>query len=326
MADETELEIKILPDEDVNAEAAQAADEKAAAKAGEQKIAAKVDDPAVQELMSQYKDLEAREQAANQRASQAEQEAAQARDEAQRATKQASTSQLDTVSTALAAAKSDADSAKKDIKAAKEAGDIDAEVEAQDRLAQARADERRLDEAKYDLEQRAKVPPKQQPKTPSDPVEAYISNRTEPTAKWLRAHSDYIRDPRKQAKLSAAHYDAEGEGLVADTAEYFKHVEKFLGITKDETDTTKAANEAPQRKPPPVAPGSTNVNGGNGGSPVVTLSRGEAAAAQDGTLVWNYDDPKGKFKKGEPIGIQEFARRKLSQQKQGLHDRNSYEA
>lgn len=326
--EDTELEIKILPDEEVNAETAQTADEKAAAKAAEQKITTKVADPAVEELMAQYKDLEARERATSQRASQAEQDAATARAEAERATKQASTSQLDTVNTAIAAAKSDIDSAKKDIKAAKEAGDIEAEVEALERMNTAIADQSRLNEAKYDLEMRAKAPPKQPPRAPADPVEAYIANRTEPTARWLRQHTDFISDPRKQAKLSAAHFDAEGEGLVADTPEYFDHVERFLGITKGEPDTTKkAAIEAPQgRRPPPVAPGSTNVNGGNGGSPQVILTKGEAAAAQDGTLVWNYDDPKGKFKKGEPIGIQEFARRKLAQQRQGLHDRNSYEA
>ena len=319
MADkEADIEIKILPDEDANADAAQVHDEKAAGK-----IEAKVDDPAVQELMSQYKELEAREQSASQRASQAEQDAAQARKEAERAHKQASTSQLDTVNTAIAAIKSDVDTAKRDLRAAKDAGDIDAEIDAQDRLAQARADERRLDEAKYDLEQRAKAPP-QLPKAPTDPVEAYIQNRTEPTAQWLRKHSEFIRDPRKQAKLSAAHFDAEGEGIVADTPEYFAHVERFLGI--DQAPAAKAAAVPNQRRGPPVAPGSPNVNGGNGGGPQVMLTRSEAASAQDGTLVWNYDDPKGKFKKGEPIGIQEFARRKMAQQKQGLYDRNQYEA
>lgn len=325
-----ELEIKIIPDEDANVEAAQAADEKAAAKT-EQKVETKVVDPAVQDLMAQYKELEGREAETNRRNAALEREKAQLRTEAETAKKQVTHSQLDTVVTALSAAQADAESAKRDLRMAREAGDIDAEVEAADRLARARADERRLDEAKSDLEARAKAPPRREaPQPPSDPVEAYIQGRTEPTAKWLRAHPDFIRDPRKQAKLSAAHYDAEGDGLVADTPEYFAHVEKFLGISKDEPVTKAAPTEAAQVRPrasAPVAPGSAVANGGNGGggSPVMLTAR-EAAAAQDGTLVYNYDDPKGKFKKGDPIGLQEMARRKLAMQKQGLYDKSAYEA
>jgi hypothetical protein len=145
----------------------------------------------------------------------------------------------------------------------------------------------------------------------------------------LRAHPDFIRDPRKQAKLTAAHYDAEGEGLVADTPEYFAHVERFLGITKGEAVAKSTPTEAAQVKPrasAPVAPGSAVSNNGNGGSPQVMLTAREAAAAQDGTLVYNYDDPKGKFKNGDPIGLQEMARRKLAMQKQGLYDKSAYEA
>ncbi|MGB4781060.1 hypothetical protein, partial [Candidatus Methylomirabilis sp.] len=321
MADDDiqELEIKIIPDEEANAEAAQAADEKVIAKKAE--ISTEVKDPAVQDLMAQYKELEGRQAETERRRIDAEQEAARHRTEAETAKKQVASSQVDTVTTALNAAKADAEQAKRDIRSAKDAGDIDAEIDAQDRLAQARADERRLDEAKSDLESRAKAPPKREAPQQTDPVEAYIQGRTAPTAQWLRAHPEFIRDPRKQAKLSAAHYDAEGEGLVADTPAYFDHVEKFLGIGIDK----KAPIDAPQVKPrasAPVAPGSSVSNGGSGSGPVVTLTRGEALAATDGTHVWTYEDPtgKGRWKKGDVLGTQEFARRKLAMQKQGLYD------
>ena len=54
------------------------------------------------------------------------------------------------------------------------------------------------------------------------------------------------------------------------------------------------------------------------------LTKGEAQSATDGTLVYNFDDPSGhkKFKKGDPIGIEEMARRKREMKKQGLYDRN----
>ena len=312
MADEPELEIKIIPDEEANVEAAQKAEEK---------VVAKTDD-ATADLVAQYKELEGREAEANRRREQAEAESARNRAEAEAAKKQVANSQFDTVSTALNASKAEAEQAKRDIRAAKDAGDIDAEIEAQDRLAQARADERRLDEARAELEARAKAPPRREP-PPSDPVEAYVQGRTAPTANWLRAHPEFIKDSRKQSKLTAAHFDAEGEGLVADTPAYFAHVEKFLGISGNGA----APTEAPQVKPratAPVAPGSAVANGGTS-SPVVNLTKREADAAIDGTHVWNYNDPKGKFKKGDPIGHQEFARRKMAMQKQGLYDRMNTE-
>lgn len=328
MADEAELEIKIIPDEEANVEAAQAADEKVIKK---DEISTEVKDPAMQELMAQYKDLEGREAEKDKRLAEAEREKERLRGEAEGAKKQVANSHLDTVTTALNSAKSDAEQAKRDIRTAKDANDIDAEIDAQDRLAQARADERRLDEAKSDLEARAKAPPKRQA-APSDPVEAYVQGRTAPTASWLRAHPEFITDQRKQAKLTAAHYDAEGDGLVADTPAYFAHVEKFLGIGGEAV--TKAATEAAQveparqRKAAPVAPGSAVSNGGGGSSgPVVTLTKGEALAAVDGTHTWSYNDPSGKnrFKKGDVLGVQEFARRKLAMQKQGLYDRSNVE-
>ena len=59
----------------------------------------------------------------------------------------------------------------------------------------------------------------------------------------------------------------------------------------------------------------------NGGATEVRLSAAEARSATDGTLVWNYEDPtgKGRFKKGEPIGIQEMARRKAALTKDGRY-------
>ncbi len=315
--DVQELDIKIIADDEANTEAAQAADEKVVQKAGD----GENKDAAVADIAAQYQEIKDREAEALRRAEAAERRAQAAETQAETAKKQVTNSQLDTVVTALNAAKSDADQAKRDIRIAKEAGDIEAEIDAQDRLAQARADERRLDEARSDLEARAKAPPRRQEAEPADIVEAYVRGRTAPTANWLRAHPEFIRDPRKQAKLTAAHYDAEGDGLVADTPEYFAHVEKFLGLGGA---VQKAPVEAPQRRATaPVAPAGQVANGGNGssGGTTVTLTKGENMAATDGTHTWNYDDPKGKFKKGEPIGVHEFARRKLAMMKRGDYDR-----
>ena len=77
----------------------------------------------------------------------------------------------------------------------------------------------------------------------------------------------------------------------------------------------------------PVAPVQASGGGTSGGGTEVRLTRGEANAATDGTLVWNYDDPSGqkRFRKGDNIGIQEMARRKLEMSKQGLYDKSFVE-
>ena len=55
----------------------------------------------------------------------------------------------------------------------------------------------------------------------------------------------------------------------------------------------------------------------------VRLTKGEAASATDGTLVWNFPDPSGqnRWQKGDPIGLAEMARRKHEGMKAGLYDK-----
>ncbi len=73
----------------------------------------------------------------------------------------------------------------------------------------------------------------------------------------------------------------------------------------------------------PAAPVSreTSPSGGQMTSTKVTLTPGEVANATDGTIVHNWNDPGGKFKKGDPIGIQEMARRKAKMTADGVYDR-----
>lgn len=264
----------------------------------------------------------------------AEQEAARARQEATTARSEVIDSQYGTVESGLAAAQEAADAAEREYKTAFDAGDGATMAKAQRSMARAEATISRLTEAKSDLEvRRVKAPIEAEqvrtaplkPAQTDDPVEAYVANRTPQTAAWLRAHPEFVTDQRKNAKLNAAHFDATGDGLHPDTPEYFTHVEKFIGIAK----TNGAPITQKRRATVPAAP----VNGGSGGSSSsngveVRLSQREANAAQDGTLQWNYDDPspQKKFKKGDPIGLQEMARRKQALTKQGAYDKSYTEA
>lgn len=293
-------------------------------------VVVKAEDP-VKDLASQYKDLEAKNAEQTKAREEAERVAATARADAEKARQErdaartsANASNLDTINTALAASEAAIEGAKRDLLAAKQAQDFEAELDAQDRLTKARIDHRTYDEAKATIEARAKQQP--QPTRPTDPVEAYVANRTEPTANWLRAHRDFITDPRKNAKLTAAHHDAVAEGFSPDTTEYFNHVETFIGIKKEDpkdqqADTRQTQTKRATRTVAPVA-GSGSSSAVNGGE--VRLTAAEAERAVDGTHVWNYDDPSGqkKFKKGDPIGVQEFARRKRSMMASGQYDRS----
>jgi len=65
---------------------------------------------------------------------------------------------------------------------------------------------------------------------PSDPIERQCQGRSQRDAAWIRAHPEYVTDPRKLAKLSAAHHDALAEGHDPSSDSYLGHVERFLGL------------------------------------------------------------------------------------------------
>lgn len=333
---ELKTEIPELPDVvvKVEAEASPAPD-----------VTVKTDgDPAVKDLVEQYKALEAKSAAsdkekaeANERAAVAQREADAAKRDAETARAAATSSNLDTITQALATAQALADAAKRDKKSARESGDFDAESEADERLIQARIDIRTYDEARSNLEARKTAQPVRD--KPTDPVEAYARGREPQTAEWLRQHRDYVIDPRKNAKLTAGHHDAVAEGIKPDTPEYFEHVEKFIGLTKEPDKVVTAGDDvqrpgaAPTKKPAQrsVAPvANSSANGGGAGSKEVRLTPGEAKAADDGTHVWGkHDLAAGRIKDssmvGRPIGLQEMARRKYAMDRQGLYDKVYYE-
>ena len=115
---------------------------------------------------------------------------------------------------------------------------------------------------------------------------------------------------------------ARAEGYIPDTPGYFDFCEKFLGYKEAEQAPVKATQQRTRTAmaAAPVRNASSQSNG-NLGEGQVVLTKGEQEAATDGTLVDNYDDPKGKFKKGDADRLREMARRKLAMTKAGAYDR-----
>jgi hypothetical protein len=288
----------------------------------------------VAELKAQYDQIQQQqkeEQKARQDAEARARDANIARQEAEEAARSARTEAQETRQTSLdrglESAKAASDAAKSEYTAAMEAGDWKKAAEAQEKLADARSDLRMYE---YQKQSQERQPVTRDPAIQGDPIDAYINNvgRTTPnSANWLRSHRDWITDPQKNAKLTSAHWDAVGEGIAVDSPEYFAHVERKIGMTKE---AEKTNGGAVARKPAvPVAAVSPSPGGTSGGGGVeVKLTKGEALNATDGTLVWNYDDPSGqkRFKKGDPIGLQEMARRKRELKAQGAYDKSNYEA
>jgi hypothetical protein len=294
-------------------------------------------------LQQQLNDLQAETQrekdariAADRRAANEAQARQAAQAEVQETRTEIAETRLGTVEQGIAAAQTSSDAAKSEYKAAMEAGDWTKAAEAQEKLADSRATLGRLAEAKADLEIQKTQPQRQQqrteaPQTQADPVEAFIQGRDPGTQAWLRDHPDDARilatnsDPRRAAKLNAADADAFSEGFARGSKEYFEHVNKFLGITKTNGKTPTNGSAQTQRRvaSAPVAPVAASAGGVSGGTEV-RLSANEARSATDGTLIWNYDDPSGqkRFKKGDPIGVQEFARRKLALKESGQYDKS----
>ena len=119
--------------------------------------------------------------------------------------------------------------------------------------------------------------PPQQPQH-SDVVEAFASQLTPRSASWVRAHPEYVRNPRLNQKMIAAHQMALADGMEADTDEYFGYVEDMLQVKnqphRDSGDDpmSGASKPAQRRSSPAAAPVSRNMNSSGTKSNVVTLT------------------------------------------------------
>jgi hypothetical protein len=149
------------------------------------------------------------------------------------------------------------------------------------------------------------------PISSGDPLEDHFSKFTDRTAQWMREHKDWVTDPRKNAKVTGAHNFAVSEGLTPDTDEYFEFVEKMVGLRGGNGGSRSSTNM--RREGPKYDPADHRTHVTPDG---VYLTENERKLATDGTLVFNAGP-----RRGQPIGIQEMARRKAEMAKQGMYNR-----
>jgi hypothetical protein len=118
-------------------------------------------------------------------------------------------------------------------------GDANKVIEAQRALSNIEARQR---QNAYALHQANTRPP-----PPVDPVERYVQGRSERAASWLRSHSEYVTNPQKNLKLSAAHSDALAEGHAPDSDAYMRHIERFVGVKNGDDAMSPGARQQMER-------------------------------------------------------------------------------
>lgn len=126
------------------------------------------------------------------------------------------------VNSVLEGAKAELLAAKATYKAAREAGDLDAEVEAQALIASAAT---RIQNATGELD-RIKATPKPEAQQRQQPQAQ--GGMTPEAQAWADAHPAFNSDRRYRALAVAAHEEAIEQGLQADTPDYFDHINDAL--------------------------------------------------------------------------------------------------
>lgn len=295
--------------------------------------------PAVADLQKQLEEIRAQEaarvSAAEQARRQAEQEAERSRAELQTTKTALNESNVATLDNAIAAAQSEADGYQRQQEAAFAAGDFKLAADFSRKMAKAEARVAQLESGKADIEYRNKIEGEEKAKAKSappgapqsDPFETALANVTPRTAKWMRdqkaAGRDYITDPKLSARATAAHYEALAESYIPDSDAYFDFCERKLGL-KEAAKLNGEAKETRRTPAMPSAPVSRDgaPSGGQLSPTQVRLTPGEQRAATDGTITWNATDEKLGAVKGQPIGVKEYARRKMLMEKEGRYDRS----
>lgn len=195
---------------------------------------------------------------------------------------------LGMVTSSIEAATSASKTAKADYQKAMEAGDYVKAADAQEAMADARANLLRLQERKADIESGRAQPQQQQRQQPVvSKIEEMARQLSPPSAAWLRAHPD-VADRFDQAE-AAHNYITKIKGVTVDTPEYFKRIEEELGITapavraeKEPEVQAKPAQKLQQQAP--VTQSAPSLRTGQPSRQVVTLSPAEREIARENKM------------------------------------------
>jgi hypothetical protein len=207
---------------------------------------------ALKELKAQYEQQKRIAEAEREARKQAEHYAREQAQQVYNAQNQVQDGNLKIILNAIDATEQAAASAERDYATAMAAGDYAMAAKAQRIMAQAESHLLQLNNGKQRLEETLQQPTEgsvQEPEIPSfepriqhDPVEMYASKLAPKSAQWLREHPDAVN---KIGKLTRAHADAVDDGIVPESADYFRYIESRLGYSNQVDDDDSYVEEQP---------------------------------------------------------------------------------
>ena len=143
-----------------------------------------------------------------------------------------------------------------------QSGDFARATEIQSEMSANSAKLLQLENGRQAMESAPRQPEPQMP--PLDPVEDFASRLSPRSADWVRKHPEFVRDPRLNAKMIAAHNLAVADGIPTDTDDYFAAIEDTLKVApkaaQGDTDDAYAAKVVQRRD---AAPAAAPANRGN---------------------------------------------------------------
>lgn len=243
----------------------------------------------VETLRAQLAEEKAGREAANARAAAAERDVAAARSDAAGHANVAQDANVALVSNAIEGVRQNIDVHKRNYADAMTAGDYAAAADAQAEMSVQSAN---LVQLQTGLQALKNAPKAVAPQI-VDHVEGFaqqIAAQGAPrSAAWVRAHPEYVNNPRLFDQMQAASNFAIAKGITPDTDSYFDFVERMLDIKADrQVDSRQSAapvdvplpGEAPlsdagtavQSRSPPAAPVTRGVNGSGSRPTTVRLS------------------------------------------------------
>lgn len=209
------------------------------------------------------------------------------------------------------------------LREAKENGDLDKEIDINDKLLDAKIKTKQIKDAKEGFDkwkgsrkdywevERKKA--EKRVATSSSEIPFNADDFTPKALSWIDKHPEFKTDKAFNEKAIRAHYAARGEGIAEDTDEYFAFLDKRLGFADDTADADAAAEAAaksdagvtiPTKKPvtkvqttPPSRTATGQVR--QEGSRIKKLSPAEVEAADiSGMTPEEYWDEKYGNQKG----------------------------
>ena len=201
---------------------------------------------------------------------------------------------LNMVVSEIESAKIASNQAKIEYQRALESGDYAKAADAQEKIADARANLLRLQERRQEVEAAKTVQPRQP--VPVNEVEQLASRLSPASADWVRRHPEVAKnfDSVAEAHNKAIHkFD-----LTPDTPEYFNKVEELLGMrspAKAEPEVSKP--RAPIAAQAPVTRDAPSLSTGKQQRQTITLTAEERAMARE----MGYTDKEWAIAKFEAI-------------------------